>query len=491
MVQHDREDARMAMFWKDAGWCCRTHRPLSSADLTVLIHLYQPLVGAEAIALYLTLACQLPLHRAGITEIRKHSELLAQCTLGLEELLKARWYLEGVGLLSTYEKKDPEKGIYYEYELIPPLSPAKFFHSDVLSLALYHHVGKERFLQLREEMVDGRLLEPPPSGVQVTDVTKSFQEVFGSYSPIELAKRSAEERELPWPGQDVDERLHNGKVPDWDDDGLAMIKMRLSNQLDEGAWTEELVSELKEIRFLYQLDEWDLLRALQNPYVTRHGKIDVERLRSYVKSEYRLRFGGSPVIRRKPLSAEEAPEPKEAKRDGEPLTEEEKHFQQLAQMSPLELLSHYHGGMRIPDSDVELVETLVHQYGLPHGVINVLLEYVLLKYDYKLPRNLVTKIAGHWKRLGIQTVQEALAQARKENWEPRRKRAGTGRTKAVREEKLPRAVEKQLQSENGAASDKSKPESTEDLADKQARIRAKLRLMNERLLADRQEREGP
>ena len=100
-----------------------------------------------------------------------------------------------------------------------------------------------------------------------------------------------------------------------------------------------------------------------------------------------------------------------------PLSEEEKHFKQLAQISPLELLSYYHKGTRIPDSDVELVEGLVRQYGLPPEVINVLLEYVLLKYDYKLPRNLVEKIAGHWKRLGIETIQDALKQARKEIWE--------------------------------------------------------------------------
>ena len=40
----------------------------------------------------------------------------------------------------------------------------------------------------------------------------------------------------------------------------------------------------------------------------------------------------------------------------------------------------------------QLVEELVETYGLPFAVVNVLIEYVLLTNDYKLPRSLVEKI---------------------------------------------------------------------------------------------------
>ncbi|MRG26890.1 hypothetical protein [Laceyella tengchongensis] len=55
----------MAIFWKDIGWRCRSGRPVHSADLMSLIHLYQPMIGASAMSLYMTLAYQLPLTRAG------------------------------------------------------------------------------------------------------------------------------------------------------------------------------------------------------------------------------------------------------------------------------------------------------------------------------------------------------------------------------------------------------------------------------------------
>lgn len=491
----------MAMFWKDTGWCCRSQRPIHSADLLGLVHLYQPIVGTTAIAVYMTLIYQLPLHRAGVSDMHRHSTLLKLCSLSFDQMLEARYLLEGVGLLNTYEKKDPIKGTYYEYELIPPLTPAKFFQSDVLSMTLFHLLGKERYMVIRQFFLDSAIVEPPTTGTQITNVTKTFQDVFGSLSPMELAKAAALEKEAGLTVGNVDESMHEGQLPRWnDEDDFAMVRMRLNSMVDEDVWTEELMSQLREIRFLYQLDDWDLLKALQNPYVTRHGRIDVDRLRSYVKSEYRLRFGGPPIISRRTSAsrAQETSQPVTPAKSPakEMLTEEEKHFQQLAQISPLELLSHYQGGARIPDSDVELVESLIRHYGLPHEVINVLLEYVLLKYDYKLPRNLVEKIAGHWKRLGIQTVQEALEQARKENWELKRKRTEKKsankpyKSNPARDEKLPRAVQKQMQTKTEPFQPERKPANNEDLVEKQARIQAKLKLMTERLVSGKQEKEN-
>ncbi|WP_405054344.1 DnaD domain protein [Tepidibacillus marianensis] len=57
----------------------------------------------------------------------------------------------------------------------------------------------------------------------------------------------------------------------------------------------------------------------------------------------------------------------------------------------------------------------MQDYQLPYPVVNVLLEYILLSNNYKLPKNLTEKIAGHWKRLKIKTVDEALKIAKKEH----------------------------------------------------------------------------
>ncbi len=113
--------------------------------------------------------------------------------------------------------------------------------------------------------------------------------------------------------------------------------------------------EIRELGFLYQLDEWAILKALQNPYVTSHGQIRLDRLRSFVRSEYCMQFGSTPVVAKK-ADAEQAKEEKKMPTDPDkPLSEEEKHIRQLAQISPMQLLAFYQKGGRIPASDVEIV----------------------------------------------------------------------------------------------------------------------------------------
>jgi replication initiation and membrane attachment protein len=458
----------MTGLWKESKWRCRSIRPIQNSDQLVLIYLYQPIVGSTAIGLYTTLAFQLPLHRAGVSELYPHSYLMKLLSVSLESLLDARDRLEGVGLLNTFECHDPEHGKFLEYELVPPLTPAKFFTSEVLHITLYNLLGRERYMAIKQFFLSP---EQVPS-YREKNLTRSFQEVFQSISPYDLARAAELEQETKWV-YEIDQRSEKGKTPLIKEEDFSMIRMRLEPLVSPANWTKELERELSEICYLYQLDAWDLLKALQNPYVTRNGTIDVERLRSYVRSEYRLRFGGLPKLAKRNSLHLVKPPTKPLDSDSTPLSEEEKHFQQLKSMSPLELLSHYHGGAQIPESDLDLVEKLVRDYQLPPEVVNVLLDYVLIKYDRRLPRKLVEKIAGHWRRLGIKTVEEAREQCKKENW---------NETKAKKQyrSKLPKAVAQQLEAEN---EQQTETLSEEELAELRARIQAKIKLMDEKLSA--------
>ena len=92
-----------------------------------------------------------------------------------------------------------------------------------------------------------------------------------------------------------------------------------------------------------------------------------------------------------------------------------KHKWVLENFSPVELMEQYQGGGKIPDADLAIIEGLLYDYKLPYNIVNVLIEYVMLTNDYKLPRSLIEKIAGHWKRLKIGSVDEALEVAKKEH----------------------------------------------------------------------------
>lgn len=86
---------------------------------------------------------------------------------------------------------------------------------------------------------------------------------------------------------------------------------------------------------------------------------------------------------------------------------------------------------------------------MPIGVVNVLLEYVMLTLDMKLPRKYVERIADHWMRKNVRTAKEAMELARTERdqymqWklESEAKKSASSNYKKqpyknIREEKIP------------------------------------------------------
>ncbi|MDR6226570.1 replication initiation and membrane attachment family protein [Desmospora profundinema] len=473
------------------GWIGHSLRPIQQADMIALVQLYQPVVGPQAISLYITLAYQLPLHQAGTTSTQTHLDLMKGLQLPLGELLSARYRLEGVGLWNTYESGETARRIF-TYELVPPLTPARFFQSDVLSITLFHRVGKERFRQLHQQLTHH------VSVGEGRDLTKTFQQVFGSLSPSEIASAAEVEETIGWSGGDGEHPLEEGKSPafEQEEEDLSMVKARLQSYVESGAWTREVEEQIREIRFLYQLDDWDLIKALQNPYVTQNGQIHVNRLRSFVRSQYRMRFGRDPVVvdRQRwdrsnppsPVPSKESASSEIPERRDEEESDEEKHLRVLAKMSPVELLTKYQKGKQIPRADLELVEDLIREYGLPSGVVNVLLEYVLYSQDYKLPRPLVEKIAGHWARSDIRTVEKAREMVRKEQnreWKKRKGKSGASNPKSGyrqaqqrtdREDRLPKSVAEALAQEENKPSVRINPET-------EARLREKLNKMHQNL----------
>ncbi|SFX59178.1 replicative DNA helicase loader DnaB [Thermoactinomyces sp. DSM 45891] len=482
----------MAFLWKELGWYCRSHRPLAPTDLIVLTQLYQPLIGATAYSLYLTLSYQLPTERAGMTEVHTHAMLMKMLGTPYDSFLEARHRLEGVGLLNTYELGNPQNGLIYEYEMISPLSPVQFFQSEVFNLALYQSVGKEIYPELRK-----RLLGPVPSEnwrKQVKrNVTKPFKEVYGSFSPHDLQQMGEIDQEFPAPEHPIREDLQQGQIPMWSDEDLTSIKARLQSIIHSSTWTPECIAQLKEICFLYQLETWDLVAVLQDPYITQRGEINLERLRNYVRGEYQLRFGGLPQVQyhQKQLQgdisfkqAQLVRERQEVITPASDASPEEKHFHLLATVSPVELLHRYQGGGPVSDSDLKIVEKLVQKYDLSPQVVNVLIDYVMIKYNRKLTWSLIDKIAAHWVRAQVKTMEQAIEIAKSEQWESEGSVGTVTRsTKSKRSKSiLPKAVAQQLEREknNEAASMLSE----EELEQNKIRLQAKLRLMNEKL-ADR------
>jgi replication initiation and membrane attachment protein len=111
--------------------------------------------------------------------------------------------------------------------------------------------------------------------------------------------------------------------------------------------------------------------------------------------------------------------------------------------------------------DLKLIESLLVDLKLTPGVVNVLIAYVLKINNQKLSKNYIDTIAGQWKRLNIETVEEAMRISEKEH-KKLKKQFETKTTKQtqpvyhsknVKKEELPDWFNKELKNEEMSEED--------------------------------------
>lgn len=100
----------MSGVWRELSptdsWFVSTHKPLQTAEVGVLMHLYQPIIGTDAVSLYMTLCMQGAFHTASESPTRTHRFLMGLLNLPLDQVLEARLFLEGIGLLKTFKYEE-------------------------------------------------------------------------------------------------------------------------------------------------------------------------------------------------------------------------------------------------------------------------------------------------------------------------------------------------------------------------------------------------
>ncbi|WCK55528.1 DnaD domain protein [Aneurinibacillus sp. Ricciae_BoGa-3] len=396
----------------------RVNRPISSAEIGYLIHLYQPLLGVIPVSLYQTLYHNVSL--SGFASIEGlHRSLMVTLAEPLDIILKARYKLEAMGLIDTYRIQAAGEPIL-EYTLRPPYGPDVFFSDDTLSIMLLNRVGKQHYRNLRRKFTSA--IEKLPEDADREKITKGFDEVFFHVHPREIT---------PEPGVETMEFLqdvrHDGELDAFNEDTEAdriYLKTEVDFELLEALLPKSLKSEklltgevcetLQQLAFLYQLNDLQLANFLQDPGIYRDdNQIDTAILRRVAREWFRGMNGGkAPQIKSTDADKESPKEGQAARKRKPALTREEEHRRMLSSLSPLQLLAHYHNGGRIAPSDQKIVEELLEDYQLPYGVVNVLLEYIMLTQERQMPKALIFKIAGHWKRSNIRTVEEAQKLAR-------------------------------------------------------------------------------
>lgn len=439
---------------------------LSNYDRKVLTMLYQPLIGSKAFSLYMTLWGELEQDRLFGRENTHHS-IMVTMQMQLPDIYEERMKLEAIGLLNVYMKKEKDIRMFI-YELQPPLMPKQFFDDIVLSIFLYNRLSKTKYNQVKQYF-----LEEEFDFVSYENMTRSFNDVFGSFNPgqVEYAKE-----ELLIPNATVMPSRAQGNAPQlWNDFfDFSLFVEGLSALVPRKAITEQLRECVMTLAYVYGIDPLSMQNIVLGA-VTEHHTIDMERLRKGARDWYQFENGQAlPVFseRTQPLHAR-------TMKEKEPTTQEEMLIKQLEEISPRELLKEISGGAEPTKADLQIIEEVMLNQKLTPGVVNVLIYYVMLRSDMKLAKSYVEKIAGHWARKKVTTVTEAMSLAKEENrqyqeWAEAKKK-GKPTKKTVRTELVPDWLKEQAEESKELAEQSNRSEGHEKLEEERKKLEEELR----------------
>lgn len=362
---------------------------ISEMDKLILNMLYMPVIGNNAVSLYLKL--QSETRNIIVSPELTHHHLMTSMAISLENLKQARLKLEGIGLMKTYFHKGEINS--YVYELYTPVSAKEFFSHPVFNVILYNNVGKNEYQRLFDyfRFPDVQLRD-------YEDITLSFDQAYktSNYTDLEL---------------NTGEVLSKNKLKlkyelDYDFDLLVRsLPSELFNEKCLNKSTKELIVDLS---FLYDIDPIamaDLIRASLN----EKGNIIKEELRKNTRKFYQFNNDNrlpSLIFKNQPEYLKSA--------DGDN-TKRGKIIKVFESLSPYEFLKAKNKGTKPSDRDMQLLEELLIDMKLQPAVVNVLIDYVLKTNNNKLTKAFVETIAGQWKRSGIETANEAMEIAIKEN----------------------------------------------------------------------------
>jgi replication initiation and membrane attachment protein len=430
----------MARHWKELlpidFYSVSSNGMLHDYDRKVLSLLYQPLIGALPISLYFTLWSELEQNRIHSGSINSHRTLMSLMQLRLDDIFEARKKLEGIGLLKVWRRKQEEERHFF-YELQPPLSPEEFFNDAMLNIYLHKKLGKQHYQKLKSFFSDQKVATE-----SYEHITKSFSEVFasGHFDSLYISDELKEDIKI-----DASETFigrGEGAAPSgfMDTFDFELFASGLSKSfISEKAFTPRVKEMIAKIAFLYDINPIQM-QSLVLRAIDEKEEVNIELLRKIARDWYQIEYGDdlpSLAQRTQPLHLRTG--------SSEPKTEEERHIRHLETVSPLKRLSELSGGGEPSKADIDIIEGIMFNQQLPPGVVNVLIEYVMIKTDMRLSKSYVEKIASHWARKKIKTVKEAMELAKKEHqqylsWqvEKKNKKATTSTSKKViRQEYIP------------------------------------------------------
>ncbi len=362
---------------------------LGDLDRKIISMLYQPIIGYIATNLYFSLWSDLDKNEF-MSKDFTHHHMMANMQINLADIESAREKLEAVGLLKTYFKNELANS--YVYQLYSPMKVYDFFNHPILNIVLYNNLGKKEY----DELI--KYFSVPSIDIKgFEDITMSFSDVFKS-RPMVFKENFFESIKKENKGE-----IKLNFAYDFD-----LIVSSLPFIDKEKIFNKTIKDLINDLAFIYDIKELEMANLIGNS-IDEKGSINRTVLRKECRNYYQFEEGGklpSLVYRKQPDFLK--------KPIGE-VSKKAKMIYTFENLTPYEFLKRKYGGAEPTLSDLKLVENLMIDQELNPGVVNVLIDYVLKVNEQKLTKAFVETIAGSWKRLKIETVEEAMENALKEH----------------------------------------------------------------------------
>lgn len=385
---------------------------LNESDRKIISMLYQPIIGSMAVSLYYTLWADLDKTELLSGEYTHH-HLMTSLRIKMDSIVTARKKLEAVGLLKTFVKKGNVNS--YVYEMFSPISASEFFNHPVLNIVLYNNIGKKEYENLLKYFKVPRI-----NLSTYEELTCSFDEVFES-SPLSSYDNLNEDLRVNKTGEikidkGFDFDLLFSSVPD----GIITNK----------TFSKEVKELINNLSFVYDLDALEMKGPILNS-IKENGLIDKTLLRKSIRNYYKYKndnklpslvYKIQPEYLRNPVGADD---------------KRAKMIYVFENTSPYKFLKGRSNGAQPSARDLNVLESLLNDFKLNPGVVNVLVDYVLKINNKKLTRSYLETIASQWKRLNIETVEEAMKAAEKEYKRTKTSQEIKSSIKNIKDEKLP------------------------------------------------------
>lgn len=359
---------------------------LTDEDHKNLISLYEPIIGANSISLYLTLWRDLEKYKNMSLEYTHH-HLMTMLKTDLKTIKKSRESLEALGLIKTLYKESIINE--YIYELYSPLSAKEFFNHPIFNVVLYNNIGKLEYENIKKEY---EVEKYDTTGF--TDISSSLDETFKSVSVVntfETSERTSLDLNI---NLQLDFELIVSSLP--------------SNIINERTFNKRVKELLTNLAYIYNLDSLKICELLRT-VINEKGYINKEDLRIAARKYYQYSNTGKlpTLVYRTQPEYLKSPTGDNSKRG--------KIIGVFENTSPYNFLKNKNKGANPTVRELKLLESLLIDISLKPAVVNVLIDYVLKTNNNKLSGPLMETIATHWRRENIETAQEAMELAEKQN----------------------------------------------------------------------------